>query len=345
MKTSSKRILAISLSIVGAIGTIASTAMGLKYGEKIKEYKDKAKSENIELNKKDMVLYYVKNCWPSIAVCSVTAASIISSQIINSRVETGLLAACSTLAVGYKKYKNKIQKVLGTDVSNKIRNELVGENINENRKLYECKNNDNGREWFYLECCDVLFKAKIEDVMMAYANLNQRMTTVNRDLTRVYSSTLLDFLKDSNAVLKESDLNKLKYLDNYGWNADYLEECGHALNWIRMTFEKHILPDGNTKFINISVDLDPCVNPTCTSESMDGSSMSNYRDYFDSESASKGTAPFEFKETSIVNSEEELSRDVAFKVLDDINMSEKILKGCDSNTLVEKKYWEGEITE
>lgn len=241
-----KKTLPVALSIISAIGTVATAVVVAKETTKIDkndilELKDK---KNIEKLK-----FLFNNYKKSLIIGGVTVASTVSSTILSKKAEASLIATAGMLDTGWRRYKDQIKKTLGINTHNDILTKLSKDDEKPEPK------NEEAKEKLYYEEHAGYFYADPEKLAFAYADLNQRLHIEDYDNTYYYT-TLYNLIEDAGAELQDKD--KFDNL-NFGWSDDYLDET-YGCTWVHM-HEKVVTEEGGKTYTVISFSEEPIFDP------------------------------------------------------------------------------------
>jgi len=236
-----KQVLAVGFSVVGAIGTVGTAILARKAAMKESIVRKKIHNfESLPLKEKIMALYkiYIPTGIAGIA----TISSIVGSTIMSNKAQASIMSMAVIADQGWKKYKHQVKSVLGVDAHNDILKSLSQK---EQKAVKQHITRDEGdrRELYYDELIGY-FQALPEDVMYAYATINEMMNgTLNGYPTdEVFEGvTLLQFVELAKANIIDTSITK-EYLSSWGWTMDYLSETKDII-WIHMQLVDEITID------------------------------------------------------------------------------------------------------
>lgn len=223
------------LSITGSLGVIATSALA-SY-ETYKNY-DKIKDVYSKKNKKEILKESLKVFWPVMVAGGATIASIVSSTIISKKYEASLTATALMLDGAYRKYKGKVQKVLGSEEAKKITKAIAKDDYKKEKK--NISSNVKDGETLYWEEHIGYFSAKPEDFAKATMISTERIMGVdnygeNGIHTDCWTSFRV-FLEDAHAtIINNEGIDDISY--DYGWHFDYLNEAYFGNMFLHYTKE------------------------------------------------------------------------------------------------------------
>lgn len=251
MNTNCKKVFPIILSVVNAFGTIATAVLTMKStvkaSVKIKKFKENKEESPTKLE----ILKVALPSFVSPIICgAITISSGIASTIISKKTEASLIATCTMLDQGYRKYKDKIKSTLGMEKHQEVLNSIMKDDY-ENAKPI---NNTNFKKLYWEEHVG-FFLADPEKVAWAYGHLNKQVTASGYGLYGVY--TLKQLFEDMGAEFLDKKLSQA-YL-NFGWSLDYMSECWEYV-WVHMYTEDTLDENGN-QMTKIWFDEEPIWNP------------------------------------------------------------------------------------
>lgn len=242
MNIKTKQTLSILMGIGSVVGTIGTSLLIRKAAFKEEslrreiDYKHHHTDESYP-SKKEFTKSILGIYLPSIIVGGITVGSIIGSSIMSHKAQASLISMAALADQGWRKYKNQVKSTLGLDTHNNIIKNIA----KTNDPMLKQDLND-PRELYYEEHIGY-FKAKPEDVNMAYAKINEFFNTevVTMDQTTEMLS-IGDFLNLLNAELIDNKINK-RSLYEWGWTLEYLLD-GFGFAWIHMNIVDEPTDDG-----------------------------------------------------------------------------------------------------
>lgn len=254
-----KKALPIVLSLIGSGATIATVIFAVKDTKKAEKAIDKKKEElnKDKLTKKEVVKATWKSYIPT-GVCLLASLGCNSaSAIISKKRELSLIATCTMLDQGWRKYKNKIKETLGIDTHI----ETIKNVMKDDAKNFDIPSIEPNRKLFYNEYTG-FFIANEEKVKDAITTCNREMAVYMSDrgyylCDGVYK--LSDFLQNAEAELLDPNVSYHDF-ENIGWCTDYLQEAWSCL-WVDMTLKDDKDDNGND-VVMISFDKEPVFYPS-----------------------------------------------------------------------------------
>lgn len=131
------------LTVMGAIGVVATAVIAVKDTPKALRILDKEEQEKgEELTVKEKIITAGPVYIPAIAVGVSTIACIFGSNALNKRNQASLMSAYALLDQSYKDYKRKVSEIYGDDADKKIIEELTKEGIEPRDNTYDTDDTD-----------------------------------------------------------------------------------------------------------------------------------------------------------------------------------------------------------
>ena len=247
------RLISFISSTIGAATTVASVVMAIK---------EKSKAKPVELPENATLWQKVKATVPNykktIALTTISIGANMFGAVLGSKTQGWLLGATGVTYAGYNQYKDKVQKVLGSDAANKIKHEMGLETIKHNsryavasekakeanKKLYRISIDPIGVVHdgkplnTYIDEPDTLYNGSLTEVWFiadplkmhsAWEECLKKLST-DYEVRGMYAFTLYDFLTTAEAEFVNPQDNNPDYL-NWGWDADYLNNVYHNV-WV-----------------------------------------------------------------------------------------------------------------
>lgn len=247
MNLKTKQTLAILFSIGGAIGTVGTALLARKATMKEIDIRKNVKDFD-QLSTKEKAIVLGKIYIPTAVTGMVTVGSIIGSSVMSHKAQASLMSMAVIADQGWRKYKNQVKSTLGLDKHEDILKGIAKKTLTQDEKLKI----ENGDELeLYFEENIGFFQAKPEDVMSAYAEINEFLNTDKGTFTNgLYNGiTIGMFLALTNGKLVSSSKNT--NLDDWGWSLDYLQDVtGNC--WVHMIFSEEVTDDGVVPYKVIS---------------------------------------------------------------------------------------------
>lgn len=118
------------LTMIGAIGVVATAVIAVKDTPKALRILDEAEQEKgEELTVKEKIVTAGPVYIPAIAVGISTIACIFGANTLNKRNQAALMSAYALLDQSYKDYKRKVSDIYGEDADKKIIEEVAKEEL------------------------------------------------------------------------------------------------------------------------------------------------------------------------------------------------------------------------
>lgn len=131
------------LTVMGAIGVVATAVIAVKDTPKALRILDKEEQEKgEELTVKEKIITAGPVYIPAIAVGVSTIACIFGSNALNKRNQASLMSAYALLDQSYKDYKRKVSEIYGDDADKKIIEELTKEGLEPRDNTYDTDDTD-----------------------------------------------------------------------------------------------------------------------------------------------------------------------------------------------------------
>jgi len=219
-----KQNFAITLALLSAVGTVATGYLTREAAKKeVKTY------NGVLPYKKGNFIDIIKIYKYPLLVGGVTVSSIIGSTIMSRKAEASLLSMAVMADQGWRRYKHQVKDALGIEAHENIVKGIAKKNPPKIKS-----GGDDDLTLYYDEIIGY-FQAKPEDMMYAYATMNEMLTTSFGDssVNKYGGITLMDFVRLSKARLV-NDVDE-EILTSWGWGMDYLNECYGEI-WIHMGF-------------------------------------------------------------------------------------------------------------
>lgn len=229
-----------AVSICGVVGTAIASAQAATKAEKlIRKRTDQDEGVSPALTTKEKV----QVTWPAYISPAIiglsTIGCIVSANILNRHQQAAIAGAYIFLDQTYRKYREKIIELYGTDSDKKARNEVV-------KDAYEpvTPSADTGTLIFYEEHYGQFFERKMAEVIDAQYQLNRKYATEGE-------ASVNDFLKFLG-------LDPVKGGDVIGWEID---DDFYNSPWIDFEHEIIMMDDGmecrSINFVKSPVSLLP----------------------------------------------------------------------------------------
>ena len=116
------------LTVVGGVGVVTTTVLGIKATPKALALIENAKKQKGEkLTKLEKIQAAAPVYIPTVVSGAATLACIFGANILNKRQQVGLASAYALLDSSYKEYKNKVQELYGEEAHNAVQEEVAKE--------------------------------------------------------------------------------------------------------------------------------------------------------------------------------------------------------------------------
>lgn len=231
MDIKTKNIVSVGLALLSSIGTVATAYFAVKDSKKAEKKREELIKNKLNPTKMELVEAEAPSYIRSGVVGGITIASIIGSAILNKKAEVSLLACAGVLQQGYYKYSDKVKNMLGIDTHKSILQSISKDDAKQSGIDSIDPDLDGGTELYWIEHIG-FFRAKPEDLMRAYADMNQRIHTVDQNNKTAYFCLIYDMLHDAKAyILNEKTISKADYC--WGWTKEYLDDTT-GVEWIHM---------------------------------------------------------------------------------------------------------------
>lgn len=218
MSYKARRIFSSLLSIIGAVGTIATTVLAVKATPKAMRKLEELKKEypNKKIPFKVYLKEFIPIYWPALAVGTATVVSPIAASVMSRKTEASLIATSTMLSQGWNRYKYRVKDFLGVNGERLLKADIAQEEHLEKKYVSEKGSKKLYYEehigWFYAD--PVELQAGLEDI-------NQRLYVPDRSDGNngpTYWATLFWFIRDSKAdVLDEK---RLAACEDMGWTTE-----------------------------------------------------------------------------------------------------------------------------
>ena len=114
------------LTVVGGVGVVTTTVLGIKATPKALALIDSAKKKNGEkLNKIEKIQVAAPVYIPTIISGVATLTCIFGANVLNKKKQASLISAYALVDNSYKEYKNKVKELYGEEANNEIQEEIA----------------------------------------------------------------------------------------------------------------------------------------------------------------------------------------------------------------------------
>lgn len=165
-------------TIIGCVGVVASIAVAWKQGPKIDRIIAEKKEEKPDISKVELVKATVKDAAPSVAVGSLTMASIILSNRVSAKEIAALGAALSYVTTHRDILQKKIKEVLPEEAYKKFNQEVKQELVEKREMHYDggpsIEDTGNGQVLCLEGYSGRLFWSSYTDVENAIVDFNKK---------------------------------------------------------------------------------------------------------------------------------------------------------------------------
>lgn len=234
------------LTVVGGVGVVTTTVLGIKATPKALLMLEDAKQEKGEdLTKLEKVKVAAPVYIPTMVSGVATLTCIFGANVLNKRYQASLISAYALLDNSYKEYRDKVVDEYGDDADNKIKDEIAKDKYEE-IDIGEIKEDE---VLFYDEFSKRFFTASL-------LRVSQAEYFVNRDIQ-------MRGWADLNEFYDYLDVDPIEGGDALGWSeggnlAHYWQD------WVDFNHTKKHMDDG-TEYIKISTIQEPymCYTDDC----------------------------------------------------------------------------------
>lgn len=114
------------LTVLGGVGVVTTTVLGIKATPKALLLIDSAKKEKGEkLTKLEKIQAAAPVYIPTVISGAATLCCIFGANILNKRQQAGLISAYALLDNSYKEYKNKVEELYGEEANDVVQEEIA----------------------------------------------------------------------------------------------------------------------------------------------------------------------------------------------------------------------------
>lgn len=215
------------LTILGAVGTVATTVVAVKATPDALARKDAAQREKggkkltiLEIAKTEAPAYI-----PAAAIGVGTIGCIFGANLLNQRQQASLASAYAFLDQTYRKYRGKVKSLFGEAGDHMVEKavEQAEKDIEDDRPPWD------EVQTFYFEPYGQFFERTKEQVFQAEYHINRNLMLKGS----VTVNEFLDFL----------DLEHITGGDSVGWNL-YDGEAFYGYQWIDFNHRYFMTDDG-----------------------------------------------------------------------------------------------------
>lgn len=225
------------LTVVGAVGVVATTVTAVKATPKALLLLEEAKKEKGEdLTKLETVKIAGPVYIPSVVLGASTLACIFGANVLNHRGQASIMSAYALADNSYKEYRKKVDELYGKEAGEQVRAEIAKDKYEEGEHQLE-----DGKLLYYDFYSGRYFEATPNDVKNAEYNLNRSLMLDDC----VYLNEWYGFL----------GLEPLEHGLDFGWSTCANYDM-YWQSWIDFHHEKAIMDDG-LECIIIAFNQDP----------------------------------------------------------------------------------------
>lgn len=223
------------LTVIGAIGVVATTVMAVKATPKVTKLLEEASDEKQdELTKLEVIRLAGPAYIPSILVGASTIACIFGANALNKRQQASLTSACVLAGNTYKEYRQKVKEMFGEETDVQIRDAILKDKRDEDIVAYTpglgTLDTSGEKQLFYDEFGKRYFEATMNEVINAEYHLN-------RNFALRGSSNVNEFYEFLG-------LDKTDFGDVLGWSAcEFME--GGLMPWLDFDHRIVRIEDGS----------------------------------------------------------------------------------------------------
>lgn len=214
------------LTCVGGVGVIATSVMAVKATPKaLKSLEEAEKQKGEKLTTFEVVTTAGPAYIPAIVMGASTIACIFGANALNKRQQAALMSAYALLNSSYNDYKKQVGELYGEDAHDKVKEEIAKDKY----EKVDVQNEDDGKQLFYDDFSQQMFRATTEQVLQAeYA--------INKTLARSSGAYLNEFYELLGIPQPE-------YGDYLGWSSAELFDT-YWNSWIDFEHKKVVMDDG-----------------------------------------------------------------------------------------------------
>lgn len=214
------------LSIVGAVGVVATTIAAVKATPKaLKLIEEKKEEKGDELTKWETVRVALPTYVPSIILGTATISSIVGANLMSQRRQASIISAYALLNQNYKNYKRKVTDIYGEDANSKISTELAKENYDKDQDT----DADDGKVLYYDDYSSRYYRMTSEEMLEAQYKINKILVN--------------DFCATVNEYYDILGLEPIPGGDELGWSSSQLHDM-YWNGWLEFYHEEITLDDG-----------------------------------------------------------------------------------------------------
>lgn len=126
------------LTVVGGVGVVTTTVLGIKATPKALALIDSAKKKKGEkLTKLEKIQAAAPVYIPTVVSGAATLACIFGANVLNKRKQASLISAYALLDNSYKEYKNKVTELYGEEANNEVQEEIAKETYEKIKPEFE----------------------------------------------------------------------------------------------------------------------------------------------------------------------------------------------------------------
>lgn len=223
------------LTVVGGVGVVTTTVLGIKATPKALVLIDSAKKKKGEkLTKLEKIKVAAPVYIPTVLTGVATLTCIFGANILNKRYQASLISAYSLLDNSYKEYKDKVEELYGEGSNEQIKEEIA-------QDKYETIDIPNDQVLFYEEFSGQFFTSTLIKVSQAEYNLNRNIHMRGwAELNEFYEDLDIDNFEGGDALGWSEGVNLARY-----WQA-----------WIDFSHKQKVMEDG-TEYIAIVMFQEP----------------------------------------------------------------------------------------
>lgn len=214
------------LTVLGAVGVVATTVSAVRVTPKATKMLEKAEEEKgdkltlVEVVKTAGPVYI-----PAVVIGTSSIVCIFGANVLNKRQQASLMSAYALVNDSYKKYKAKVLELYGPDADAVVREELVRDAYKEDENVYPLEDN---KILFYDQFSERYFESTMETVLKAEYE-------VNRLLAQQWGVYLNEFYEMLGVKIVD-------YGDYLGWSTYELSDT-YWYSWIEFKHTKVLLED------------------------------------------------------------------------------------------------------
>jgi len=162
------------LTVVSALGVIATAIVAVKNTQKAKQALERAEwDKGEELTTGEKIKAAAPAYIPTAVVGGTTIACIFGANVLNKQTQASLASAYALLDASYKEYRRKVEEIYGEGADNNVMQQVAVDEYEETL-IDEIPEGEllffdyNSMQYFHSTVNEVLQKVEMEDGMECY---------------------------------------------------------------------------------------------------------------------------------------------------------------------------------